>query len=267
MSDYTVVRIDIDSDVVRRAARAVPGVEVPEEFDPETERVTPLPGRTDTVADDADAVDDGSGRGGQPRSLVGEYGLLAAAVAMIGAGVATAGLWWYRRRNRDSAPTPETEFESPAWEETAVAATEDQPGSTGTVPNPDGVPGDRVAGDDDTAVAGDDSTGAGPTEFDAPTVDTPTDEPDTDAEPDASEAERDEQGAPTAEESSEAATERVVAADTTAESASESDADKPAPSADESELAGDGSLDRAPLLGVAFVALSGAVVRWLQRES
>ncbi|MFC6975529.1 hypothetical protein ACFQL1_14125 [Halomicroarcula sp. GCM10025709] len=185
MSDYTVVRIDIDSDVVRRAARAVPGVEVPEEFDPETERVTPLPGRTDTVADDADAVDDGSGRGGQPRSLVGEYGLLAAAVAMIGAGVATAGLWWYRRRNRDSAPTPETEFESPAWEETAVAATEDQPGSTGTVPNPDGVPGDRVAGDDDTAVAGDDSTGAGPTEFDAPTVDTPTDEPDTDAEPDA----------------------------------------------------------------------------------
>ncbi|MFC7075670.1 hypothetical protein [Haloarcula halophila] len=267
MSDYTVVRIDVDTDVVRRAARVVPGVEVPAEFDPDSKRVTPFPGGTDTSADE---VDPAAGRTetGHIRSLVGEYGLLAAGVALVGVGVATVSLWWYRRRNRTGEQSVDDGAERPAWGETPppadLTATEGRHTSAERVRSPDDVPGEDVTGVDEIG-------GTEPTEFDTAVGETATEERDAGVSADdsnAAVAEHDESSEsaphesvddPNAAEGEPTDDERTAEADSRSDDESSPDSSPP-PGAN-------GSLDRAPLLGVAFVALSGVVVRWLQRES
>ncbi|WP_324756700.1 hypothetical protein [Haloarcula montana] len=267
MSDYTVVRIDVDTDVIRRAARVVPGVEVPAEFDPDSKRVTPFPGGTDTSADEVDSAADGR-QAGQIRSLVGEYGLLAAGVAMVGAGVATVALWWYRRRNSTDGQRPGDREQRPARGETPppadLTASEGRHTSAERVRSPDDVPGEEVTGVDEIS-------GTEPTEFDTAVGETATEARDAGVsaeDSNAAVAEHDEssESAPhqSADDSNATAGEPTDD-ERTAEAATGSDdelsLDSPSPPGE------NGSLDRAPLLGVAFVALSGAVVRWLQRES
>ena len=251
MSEYTVVRIDVDADIVRRAARAVPGIEVPVEFDPDTKRVTPFPGETDATADDADAPadTDDTGQSGRIRALIREYGLLAAGVAMVGAGVATAGLWWYRRRNRDDGSATDEAFERSDWAEpdSAAVTAADRLGGSEPVPNPDGVPAEQ-SDDDPTS-----------TELGTSTAGTVADEDDR------TEADRAESPtrAPAAEPASDTAADAPTEQQGTGQAIDTEDETPDGPA-----LGGEnGGLDRAPLLGVGFLALSGAVVRWLQRES
>ena len=112
MSKFTVFRVDVDSDVLERALGATPGVEVVDSHAADSE---PEPG----AADPAEPSDDGLLDSVRPEgelldvettSAVTEYGLLGLGVSLVVLGIATVGIWWYRRRNSDHGE-PQTEFE------------------------------------------------------------------------------------------------------------------------------------------------------------
>lgn len=260
MSDSTILRLDVDSDVLRRAGRVVPGVEVPD-GDDGAPPMSPEP-----------AADEGLGE--RLRSLWDDWGLLGVGVSLVGAGAATAGFWWYRRRNR----TPETEFDpSPAdalGDTAPHSAVDVGPTSTdvgpGTVPNPDGSPGSTAVetaetsgaaeqstetDTAETAAASDDHEDTDVTERDDTETDTQSDEDGT-AEPPSTEPEIDVD----LDDASDADGGDI-------ESDTDLDDTEPDGEGDEEDPSrAGGSLEKGPLLGVAFLALTGAVVRWLRGD-
>lgn len=271
MSRFTVLRVEVDSDVVERVLGLTPGVEVVEGFDAATEGRTPPAGEPDTgdsdderePADGEQADDAGRPAGATPDgdladggSLLREYGLLGVGVSFVMLGIATVGIWWYRRRQRGTddgeyGPAPEpTAFETHERtpRETPSTPTETDDESTPeetedrslSIVSPDDGDGEAEEGDDESAASddetvADDDASDGPADRDDVEWTTKWDSGESDAET----AERD--------------------VDEDADADADEAVDREGPRASE-------SVDVAPLLGVAFIAVSGAVARWVSGD-
>lgn len=238
MSRFTVYRADVDSPRLARALGTVPGVAVAGEQDAE-----------DAAADETDppaTADDGDGlretipvpdTDEETASVVKTYGLLGLGVSMVLLGIATVGIWVYLRRSGDEdseTPPPSTAVDTEAPTATVPEPSTAETGAPSSTPAPSVATPDEAADDEAEAEPDRPSRAEGDrSEVEWTTKDrTPASEPsadDTPAEPEGEE--------PTEPEES-----------------------------DEETRPGE-SIDAAPLLGVAFVAVTGAVVRWLQNGS
>ncbi len=277
MSRYTFLRVEVDSDAVERVLGLTPGVEVVETLDDERDDTPPassVDGPADVPGDgpsDESAADDGppgmapSGDTLDEGTAVREYGLLGVGIAFVTLGIATVGIWWYRRRSGDESgevetPPPATEFESPGEPSTPA------PADTGGGPRDDDTDDETDAGADDDAETDElnlvldrdeeeGGTGAEIGDDDSETDEAGTDDGDT--EPagrsgDREDVEWEPKWTDSPPEPSIDAAE-VENGDDDAE-----DVDEP--------RAGE-SVDAAPLLGIAFIAVTGALVRWARGES
>jgi hypothetical protein len=232
MSSYTFLRVEVDSSVVERVLGLTPGVEVVDEFDTENKRRAPdeRERTTDHQAEDS-SDDDGlvsratpDGDLPEEGSAVREYGLLGLGVSFVMLRFATVGIWWYRRR---SSGSKETEIDSEFERPTETRTTE-----TTAVEHDPPSPGtvddtDHGEESDTTEKTDDESLSTVSPAADREDVEWTTKWDQNPSEPD--------------EESD----------------SEDMDAEEPSPRASE-------SVDVAPLLGVAFIAISGAIVRWLQ---
>ncbi|MDS0281207.1 hypothetical protein [Haloarcula onubensis] len=247
MSKFTLYRADVDSPRLARVLGKVPGVAVGGEQaasereahrasersrgDGEEPRDAPdepaAPGASDESEDDGlrETVPVPE-TDADAKSAVKTYGLLGLGVSMVALGIATVGIWVYRRRTGDG------ESETP-------------PPSTGL--------------DADATVSPAPSTATDETESDT-VLSRPGEQSDEEAEPERGRIEGDRTDVEwttrdtTPDEEPEATPSEL-----------EPSAPGPAePSADEDRARPTESVDAAPLLGAAFLALSGAVVKWLQ---
>lgn len=224
MGSYTFLRVEVDADILERMLDPLPGVEVVESAS-EGQDDAQSDGPAKRATDEPEAEDDGLiGAVPEPElpdsgSPLREYGLLGVGVSLVMLGVATVGIWWYRRRNADESPEAETP--PPA---TTVDGDSDTP-SPDTTPSP--------------------SPSMEPT--DSSTVLDETDE----SEGDDADIEWTTRGGSEPTEPAESAGPEPTDSD-----------DEPVPTADNRQPSE--SVDVAPLLGVAFIAASGAIVRWIQ---
>ncbi|MFC6756055.1 MULTISPECIES: hypothetical protein [Haloarcula] len=239
MSKFTLYRADVDSPRLARVLGKVPGIAVGGEreadevpADEETEPTATDEGDDDGGLREKVPIPDTDIGDGEKRSVVKRYGLLGLGVSMVMLGVATVGIWVYRRRNSDGeseTPPPATGLDSggptPSTDETelSTSGTESTPSTGETEPSPSIVRPDER--------------------------DEPAQEPKGRTEGDRSDVEwepRDTAPAGEAETTDESAVDDSTGPETD---------DEPRPTE---------SVDAAPLLGAAFLAVSGAVVKWLQ---
>ncbi|GGN85645.1 hypothetical protein [Haloarcula pellucida] len=246
MGDYTILRVDVDAGVVARVLDAVPGVAVAEAeastVADEAVAGTAPAGSRDTTAETECGPDADTGTEAEAPSALREWGLLGVGVSLVLLGIATVGIWWYRRRDGGDdeslaggeTPPPTTRVDRPTAEpsDEETAAVESSPETEGVHETP--------APEDSSAERG---------ESVASTVldEEPTPE---DAEPNGRTEDRS---------NVEWATKDARDRQTESESGDAETADEPTPRPG-------GSVDVAPLLGVAFLAVSGAVVRWIQDD-
>jgi|GEM_PF-950498 hypothetical protein len=237
MSKFTLYRADIDSPRLARVLGKVPGVAVGGE-----QAADDAPGEPveDTAAPTAESEDDGGLRekipapdsdiaGGDGTSVVKTYGLLGLGVSMVTLGIATVGIWVYLRRKggdgESETPPPATGLDSDGPTVTPpTGETELSTSGAESAPSPSAVTPDEPS---ETA-----QEPRGRTEGDRSDVEweprdtTPASEPET-----------------------------------TGESAVD---DSKGPETHDDEPRPTEPIDAAPLLGAAFLAVSGAVVKWLQ---
>jgi len=230
MRSITGYRVTVSSDRLARVVGAVPGLAVETAASEESDEAgAPAPDEADDgLRERVPLPEEGAA------SAVKRYGLLGLGASMIALGIATVGLWVYRRRKSDSDETP-----PPASEVGTVEPS----------PSPGPTPSTGEAGEID-------ETGPSPDETELSIV-TPDDEegPPFGRTEDRTDVEW------TTRDRTEAADED----ETVDETEPGATADEPETGDDETTRAGE-SVDVAPLLGVAFVAVSGAVVRWLQGD-
>ena len=296
MSRFTILRVEVDSDVVERMLDLTPGVEVVEGFDDaedlgprdDADSIRDEVGSThDGPADDDDGLLENATPDGDlldEGSPIREYGLLGVGVSFVMLGIATVGIWWYRRRQSDE--TPDEEFggatdTGPTTFETTHRGPSESPVDTDT------GTGTVLDTDDDTAETTDSDSTPEPTATDT-AQETPSstdedslsivrpEETDTDDgtnEDEATETADSDEDAPTEDESDDHATRSEDREDTEwttkwdtspAEPESDDDDTETASEAEEPTRPASDSVDVAPLLGVAFLAVSGAVARWVK---
>jgi len=243
MSKFTLYRADVDSARLERVLGRVPGVAVADEGAAGEASDQP----TDETAMAADEDDGGLGEkipvadtdivDEEKTSVVKTYGLLGLGVSMVMLGVATVGIWVYLRRKGG-----DEEAETP-------------PPSTGLATD-ETIPSPTESTTTETELStGDTETGAGSSDLSIAQSDEEADEPATEprgrTEADHSDVEWTTRDTTPTERS-------------TSDEADELPPDETELSADEDESRPTESVDAAPLLGAAFLALSGAVVKWLQ---
>ncbi|EMA07669.1 hypothetical protein SAMN05443574_106135 [Haloarcula vallismortis] len=231
MDAPTFLEVEVERDAVASALDAVPGVAVVED-------ATSVP--SSGLAGPDEAADSGPSLTARLRSLWRQWGLLGTGLSLIALGAATAGLWWYRRRNADDTAVESTNEGTSEW------ATE---GPSETPP---------------------------PAE---PTVDTPS-PADTAFEPPAAVAEAedtpDSEGQETAlagemprtesgyrQQDGEGDTEPAGVTGAEAQPPAQGEPEHGETDTDERPGA---NIDPAPLLGAAFLILSSAVGRWATRD-
>ncbi|MFC7020012.1 MULTISPECIES: hypothetical protein [Haloarcula] len=258
MRDYTFVRVETEVGPAARVLRRVPGVAVGDESGEPAERddfdawragpgETPPP--NDTAVDVSAGTDDDSEGGPTDRlpPVVREYGLLVVGVLFLLVGVASAVLWWLRRRNADEAADqppmvdsvdePVDEWRPDSDEDTATADTGDVAAGRGSEPT--GRP--RTVELTDTAestVLREEAASAGPS-ADAAGTASAVEAPPAGGEGSAGDGPADGVQAATEDD--------AASADPTSGAA--------------------GSVDVAPLLGMGFLAVTAAVVKWAQRDT
>lgn len=250
MRDYTVLRVSVDTDAVATALDAIPGITVVEPDDrSDSGRVDVLPDR-ETADEDAatsetsDAAEPPFEPSEDAAPAWREYGLLGVGASLVMLGIATVGIWWYRRRNGDETDewTPESEMPAPVDPDAVDRSTTDAETPAPTVTSPEASTMDDDDADGQT-VLGDEMA-------------------DADDDPPGRTEDREEVEWTTP-------TETVSTADPKSQPSAEPDESAPEspPETDEAETPADprDQVDVAPLLGVAFLAVSGAVVRWVQR--
>ncbi|MBV0923609.1 hypothetical protein KTS45_05285 [Halomicroarcula limicola] len=268
MSEYTVLRIRVGAGVAARVLGAIPGITVVDDLD------AALEDRAD-AADDAGAVSEtppasrpvdtttretfASEGAVEPAeddeesaSAVKKWGLLGAGVTFVVVGLGTVGFWFLKRRGSDDdgdGPVAET---PPPATDTGVASTERTGGRRDATTRGKSGGVDRGGMDETDADAG--------TETDAGASASSTDE--TSASTVLGE------GASETDDTSDRSHSQSYIGPTkgVGESAGETGApaSEPEISADEQSVRTPGSINVAPLLGVAFLAVSGAVVRWMR---
>lgn len=244
MGDYTILRVDVDAGVVARVLDAVPGVAVAEAeastVADEAVAGTAPAGSRGTTAETECGPDADTGAEEEAPSALREWGLLGVGVSLVLLGIATVGIWWYRRRNGDDGDLTSAETPPPATDvDRATASGSDD--RTSFVESATGAETDETEtwGRDEGAAESEESV-SGTVLGDRPETTEPKGR--TEDRSDVEWAPRD-------------ASERQHVSDTESE---ETD-DEPSPRAGATE-----DLDVAPLLGVAFLAVSGAIVRWVQ---
>ena len=242
MGRFTVYRADVESPRLARVMAKVPGVAVAGDDGAvrTTDDGTAPPTAPEGSGDDGrrekvpetDVVD------AEKTSTVRTYGLLGLGVSMVVLGIATVGIWAYRRRKGDGDES-ETPLVGGAAGEAPAATT------------PSAVGSGRSATEPSTAET-ESLTPALSTARPAEPADDGT-EPGGRAEGDRTDIEW------TARDTAPAAPSAGEPNELTA-GATESDAG-------EDESRPTGAVDAAPLLGAAFLALSGAVVKWLRTDA
>jgi len=228
MDAPTFLEVEVERDTVASVLDAVPGVAV---VDDATDVSTPAPAESDG------AESSGPGLTDRLRSLWRQWGLLGTGLSLIALGVATAGLWWYRRRN--AAPTDqdasEWATESPGETPPPAEPTVDTPSPTDTDFEPTAAAEDA----DDTSTPGTQETALA------------TEMPQTEPGYRRQDSGGDTEPAGAAESATE--TDTLEQAET---EPSETDADERP----------EEKIDPAPLLGAAFLILSSALGRWATRD-
>ncbi|AJF26488.1 hypothetical protein EGO51_05500 [Haloarcula hispanica] len=233
MDAPTFLEVEVERDAIASALDAAPGVAV---VDDTTTGPSPGPAGPDGAEDSGPSLTDRLG------SLWRQWGLLGTGLSLIALGAATAGLWWYRRRNADGTDAGSTDEDASEW------ATE----------RPDDTPP--------------------PAE---PSVDTPS-PAETEFEPTAAVEDAEETPAPEAQETSlatemprtESESRRQDTGTGTELSGapkSETETDtleqvETEPTETDTDERPEAKIDPAPLLGAAFLILSSALGRWATRE-
>ncbi|MFC6862178.1 hypothetical protein ACFQGE_01740 [Halomicroarcula sp. GCM10025817] len=248
MRDYTFIRVEANVGPAARVLRKVPGVAVGDESAAPAEgdgfgapRAGPgeTPPPSDAVVDVSAGADDDSEGGLMDRlpPAVREYGLLLVGVLFLLVGIASAALWWLRRRGADE----DSEAEPPTVDSFDEPVDEWRPDS------------DEDTGMGDT---GDVATSQESESTDEPESGDPTDT----AEPTL----LDEEAATM--EASAGELDSGPAVDSPAVVTEEAESDAERESADSTSRTA-GSVDVAPLLGMGFLAVAAAVVKWSQRDT
>ena len=261
MRDYTVLRLDVTVGPVARVLRKVPGVTVGEdhaesadEEGPEGTPIqyessrastgeTPPPSEPDgSVTLDVDDEADG-GLADRLPPVVREWGLLVVGVLFLLVGVASAVLWAIRRRKEDGDEATDDEWSTVDSFDEPV----DEWRPDDESPRRRGAEGGTDAADERQPI----------TDSDGETSET------AEATVLGAESQEDE---PTAEVDTGALSATVdrTEPETTAEEAPVPEDDAESESSTEHEAE---SIDVAPLLGMGFLAVAAAVVKWAQRES
>ncbi|MGB9954045.1 hypothetical protein ACOZ4F_16775 [Haloarcula marismortui] len=229
MDTPTFLEVEVERDAVASVLDAVPGVAVVDDA-----TAVPVSG----LEGPNGAEDSGPSLTDRLGSLWRQWGLLGTGVSLVALGAATAGFWWYRRRNADETAVESTDEDTSGW--AAERASETPPPAEPTVDTPS--PAD--------------------TEFEPPAAvaeaeDTPT--PETQETALAGEEPQTESGyrQQYSEEETEPAGVTGPETQTPAEGEPEETdtADRPG-----------AKIDPAPLLGAAFLILSSALGRWATRD-
>ena len=239
MGKFTLYRADVDSDRLARALGKVPGVAVASEQSGDRQANEPSAEPAgDETAPTVESEDDGGfreklpvpdtdGIDGEQTSVVKTYGLLGLGVSMVMLGVATVGIWVYRRRKasdgESETPAPATGLDTggPATSPTGPVATEPAADESVSVVRPD-----------EESESAEKPEPRGRTEGDRSDVEWMARDTTPAAEP----------------------------------AAGESDEFAPREAESETDSRPTESVDAAPLLGAAFLAVTGAVVKWLQAD-
>jgi hypothetical protein len=226
----TFLEVEVERDAVASALDAIPGVAVADD-------ATAVPSPEPAGPDGADGS--GPGLTDRLKSLWRQWGLLGTGLSLIALGAATAGLWWYRRRNADGTDVGSTDEGASEW------AT----GSPGETPPP--------------AEPGVEPTSPTDTDFE-PTA--PAEDADETLTPEAqetalaSEMPQTEPGYRRQDTGGDTEPAGVAESETTAETL-EQEHDE----ADTDERP-EAKIDPAPLVGAAFLVLSSALGRWATRD-
>ncbi|MBX0286040.1 hypothetical protein EGH22_06855 [Halomicroarcula sp. F28] len=243
MSKFTLYRADIDSPRLARLVGKVPGIAVGDEEQADegpADDVTAPPGTA------AESEDDGGLRErvpvpdtdiGDTKSVVKTYGLLGLGVSMVMLGIATVGIWVYRRRKGGDG-----ESETP-------------PPATGL--DRDGPTVTPSTGETELSTSGTSSTSDTESSTPSPSIVTPDESPEPEQEP-AGRTEGDRSDVEWETRDTTPASERERGGEPDEQPEPETPDDEPRPTE---------SVDVAPLLGAAFLAVSGAVVKWLQADA
>ncbi|EMA29827.1 hypothetical protein [Haloarcula japonica] len=233
MDAPTFLEVEVERDAVASVLDAVPGVAV---VDDVTAAPSPGPAGPDRAEDSGPDLTDRLG------SLWRQWGLLGTGLSLIALGAATAGLWWYRRRNAAETDVGSTDEDTSEW------ATER--------PNETPPPAEPTVG----------TPSPTDTEFEPPaaveeTEDTPTPE----AEETALAGERPQTESEYRQQDSGGDTEPAGVAGSATETDTLEQAETEPTETDTDERP-EAKIDPAPLLGAAFLILSSALGRWATRD-
>jgi hypothetical protein len=230
MDTPTVLEVEVERDAVASVLDAVPGVAVVDDV------------ATDPIPTGPESPDDGPGLTDRLAAVWHQWGLLGTGLSLIALGAATAGLWWYRRRNADDTDGAGMDDYATEWDTDSAVDTPASSESAVDTPSP------TDSGFEPTAPAED-------------ADDTSMPEPQepalaSDTTPSRSGDRRQYTGSGT---------------DRAAGAGAESEADtlrQDEPERDESDAdeRPEAKIDPAPLLGAAFLIVTSAIGRWVTRE-
>ncbi|MEF8828089.1 MAG: hypothetical protein V5A49_03580 [Haloarcula sp.] len=239
MDTPTLLEVEVERDAVASVLGAVPGVAV---VDDDTAGPSPDPAGPDG------ADESGPGLMDRLKSLWRQWGLLGTGLSLMALGAATAGLWWYRRRNADGPGVEGTDEYASEWDADSPGETPPPAEPTAGTPSPTGTDIEPTA----PAEAADEFSTPG-TQETALASEMPQTEPgyrqqDTggDTEP---------AGAAGSATGAEDETQRA-----------ETDADETQSAETDADDRPEAKIDPAPLLGAAFLVLSSALGRWATRD-
>jgi hypothetical protein len=233
MDAPTFLEVEVERDAVASALSAVPGVAV---VDDTTAVPSPGPAGPDGAGDSGPSLTDRLG------SLWRQWGLLGTGLSLIALGVATAGLWWYRRRNADGTDAGSTDEDTSEW--AAERPDETPPPAEPTVdtPSPTETEFEPIAPAEDVDETPTTETKETALASEMPQTESESRRQDTGMDTELS-------GAPASE------TETDTLEQTETESAGTDTDERP-----------EAKIDPAPLLGAAFLILSSALGRWATRD-
>ena len=238
MDTPTLLEVEVERDAVASVLGAVPGVAV---VDDDTAGPSPGPAGPDG------ADESGPGLTDRLKSLWRQWGLLGTGLSLMALGAATAGLWWYRRRNADGPGVEGTDEYASEWDADSPGETPPPAEPTAGTPSPTGTDVEPTA----PAEAADEFSTPGTRETTLAS-EMPQGRSEDRRRDTGTETER--AGVPESE----------TEAETLEQEETERDETEPAET--DTDERPEAKVDPAPLLGAAFLILSSALGRWATRD-